>query len=109
MDKEFMMQRILVRMAELEQWYKNAVNNKDRNGNPCTPGAAKEIRTHTKRDMRIPDDAAISSFPASPPFPARNTKICTFWMAFSLETLWAPTLVPGASKRTESSTSPSAP
>ena len=53
MDKEFMMQRILVRMAELEQWYKNAVNNKDRNGNPCTPGAAKEIRTHTKRDMRI--------------------------------------------------------
>ena len=53
MDKEFMVQRILVRMAELEQWYKNAVNNKDRNGNPCTPGAAKEIRTHTKRDMRI--------------------------------------------------------
>lgn len=53
MDKEFMIQRILVRMAELEQWYKNAVNNKDRNGNPCTPGAAKEIRTHTKRDMRI--------------------------------------------------------
>jgi hypothetical protein len=53
MDREFMIQRILVRMTELEQWYKNAVNNKDRNGNPCTPGAAKEIRTHTKRDMQI--------------------------------------------------------
>lgn len=53
MDKEFMLQRIAERLKVLEQWYKNAVNQKDRNGNPCTPGAAKEIRTHTLRDKRI--------------------------------------------------------
>ena len=45
MDKEFMLQRIAERLKVLEQWYRNAVNQKDRNGNPCTPGLAKELTT----------------------------------------------------------------
>lgn len=53
MDKEFMLERIAERLQILEQWYRNAVNNKNRDGNPCTPGAAKEIRTQTLRDKRI--------------------------------------------------------
>lgn len=53
MDKEFMIERITARLAKLEADYKNAVNNRNRNGEPTTPGNAKEIRTHTKRDMNI--------------------------------------------------------
>lgn len=53
MDKEFMLQRIAERLKVLDQWYKNAVNNKNRDGEPCNPGAAKEIRTQTLRDRRI--------------------------------------------------------
>lgn len=48
-----MLQRIAERLKVLEQWYKNAVNQKDRDGNPCLYGTAKEIRTHTIRDKRI--------------------------------------------------------
>lgn len=53
MDKEFMIARIMERLKVLNTWYRNAVNQRDRLGNPCTPGAAKEIRTHTLRDKRI--------------------------------------------------------
>lgn len=53
MDKEFMIERVNARLEVLKQHYKYACMQRDRNGNPCTYGAAKEIRTHTLRDIRI--------------------------------------------------------
>ena len=53
MDKEFMIERVNMRLTVLQQHYKYACAQKDRDGKPCTYGAAKEIRTHTLRDIRI--------------------------------------------------------
>lgn len=53
MDKDFMVERVTARLEILQQHYKYACAQRDRDGNPCTYGAAKEIRTHTLRDIRI--------------------------------------------------------
>lgn len=53
MDKEWMLKQVRSRYNQLNEWYKLACRQKNREGEDCTYGTAKEIRTECLRDMRI--------------------------------------------------------
>lgn len=53
MNKEYMLELVRTRIAELEKRYKLACSCKDDNGNDITQGAASAIRTLSKKDLQI--------------------------------------------------------
>lgn len=53
MNKEYMLQVIHLRQADLEQRYKLACRNKNDQEEVITAGAAAAIRTQCKRDLHL--------------------------------------------------------
>ncbi len=53
MDREWMLRQVRSKYNELARWYKLAAQQKNREGQDCSYGTAKEIRTECLRDMRI--------------------------------------------------------